>query len=179
MAHKRKLLKNGGVQDSLAVFALGCALFFYSLKEHYGWFLAAGENYIAREWKLSAYLFPALIAVFLILLAVSLLFEGLASEKGEGEKSARENPLREKGADEKSPPQNNAALKPVVQVVLLALAYYAALKPLRFIPSTIIFLALLMFLLGERRVLRIAAVAVSASLVIYAVFALALKVMLP
>jgi hypothetical protein len=175
MAHKRDWLKNGGVQDALVVFVLGCALFFYSLKEHYGWFLAAGENHIAREWKLSAYLFPALIAVFLILLAVSLLFEGLLREKPADDTLPREKPASQKTSS--SP--NSAKLKPAVLVIILSIAYYFALKPLRFLPSTIIFLALLMFLLGERRVLRITIVSVLSALVIYAVFALALKVMLP
>jgi uncharacterized membrane protein len=239
MPHKRNWLKNSGVQDAIVVFSLGCALFFYSLKEHYGWG-AEIENYSAREWKLSAYLFPALIAVFLMLLAVSLLLESIAHEKAAGEQAkqkkriklkpvfllivlsiayyfalqwklpayllpaliavfllllyvsllqeigsllkesiAYEKPARESARQKK---RIRITLKSLFILIVLSIAYYFfafGLQPLRFLPSTIIFLALLMFLLGERRVLRITFVSITAALVIYAVFALALKVKLP
>ena len=58
-------------------------------------------------------------------------------------------------------------------------AYCALLPLLHFLPASALFLAGMMLFLGERRWWSIAAVAVAAPLVLYALFALGLGVRLP
>jgi putative effector of murein hydrolase LrgA (UPF0299 family) len=116
---------------------------------------------------MSPSLFPVLISVFLMLLSVSLLFDGLHQIK---EKKASEN--------------TNEAVKrirvrPVLITIALSIAYFMLMPRLTFIPSTIFFLGIFIFTLGERRYWVIGLVAVISTLVIWAIFGVALGVMLP
>jgi len=154
MAGNRNVFKNKNIQDAVFVFLFGVALMAHSLKEHYG-----GNT---QEWKLSAYLFPILVAIFLILLSIALLFDGLHQLKNAHEEAGEK-----------------VAWKPVLVVIALSIAYYFAIKPLHFIPATIIFLGLLIFFLGERRMWLIALISVISVFTLYGIFGIALKVMLP
>ena len=154
------VFKNRNIQDSCFMCIAGAALLWYSLWEHY-----KGPGV---EWKMSPSLFPLLVSFFLLLLSVSLLFDGLRQIKREREKPARGNAAK---------PAVKAG--PVLITIALSAAYYFLLRLITFIPSTILFLAALVYLLGERRYWLIALIAVTASLVVYAVFGLALGVMLP
>jgi hypothetical protein len=150
-------LKNKHIQDSCFVFLCGAALLWYSLAEHYG-----GP---AVEWKMSPSLFPSLVSVFLLLLSVSLLFEGL-----------REIKCAKSGAAGDGGPVKT---KLVLAAVALAVGYFVLMRLITFIPATILFLAGFIFMLGERRWRLIALIAVISSLAIYAIFSIALGVMLP
>ena len=156
-------MKNKSLQESLFVFALGAALLWYSLAEHYG-----GPKV---EWKMSPYLFPSLVAVFLMLLAVSLLFEGLGQLKADSPAPVK--------ADNRGDNTKEAKWKTVPVPIALAVVYYLVLPFLTFIPATIIFLFAFIFFLGERRYWLMALIAVISSAALWAIFGIALGVMLP
>jgi hypothetical protein len=157
-----RVFKNKNIQECLCVFALGVALLCYSLVEHYG-----GPHV---EWKMSPYLFPSLVAVFLMLLGVSLLFDGLGQLK-----AAKRAPGTTSGKDS----IKEVKWKTVLVTIALAVVYYLVLPFLTFIPATIVFLAAFMFFLGERRYWLIVLIAVISSVVLWAIFGIALGVMLP
>lgn len=155
----RDHLNNQNVPDSLVVLLLGLALGVYSLV---GFFTAP----VHTAWILSPYLFPLLLAVFAVLLSAALFAEGRSeAEKSRAEAAAAKHAAR--------------GLKQLLAVALTGILYCALLAPLGFIPSTVLFLAALLWLLGERRRWMIAAVALLTPLVLYALFGLALGVRLP
>lgn len=153
----RDHLKNKNVPDSLVILVLGLALGAYSL---IGFFTAA----VHTAWILSPYLFPLLLSVFAVLLSAALFAEGRA-EAGQS------------CADSAKPAARG--LKNLLAVALTSLVYCALLSPLGFLPATVLFLAALLWLLGERRWWMIAAVALLTPLVLYALFGIALGVRLP
>lgn len=150
----RDKLKNKAWQEGVLVGLLGLALGAYSL---IGFFSAP----VQTAWFLSPYLFPLLLAILALPLALALLREG-----------------RRENADEPSA-RPAGDRKGLLAVVLTSLAYAALLPLLHFIPATALFLAALIFLLGERRPGMIAAVALLSPLLLYALFGLALKLRLP
>ena len=155
----RDHLKNKSIQDSIAVFLLGLALGIYSLIR----FRSAA---VQTRWILSPYLVPLLLSVFAILLSLSLFGEGLG-ERGR----AREDAAQAKPAPRK--------LRNVLIVVLMSAAYCALISLIRFLPASMLFLAAMIWFLGERRPWMIAAVSIVMPLVLYALFGLGLGVRLP
>ena len=152
-------LKNKTVQDSIVVFLLGLALGAYSL---IGFFTAA----VKTKWFMSPYLFPLLLSVLALLLALSLVREG----RGEAGQTASAETVVGSSAQK---------LKHALAVVLMAAAYAVLIPRLHFIPASILFLAALIWLMGERRWWMIAAVALIMPFALYALFGLALGVRLP
>ena len=155
----REYLKNKNVQESIVVFLLGLALGAYSLISFY-------TARVQTKWIMSPYLFPLLLSVFAVLLSVSLFGEGRyeVSEARRGAEQAKPAKLK---------------LLNVLVVVLMGVAYYVLISLIHFIPASMIFLAAMIWFLGERRWWMIAAVAVVMPLVLYALFALGLSVRLP
>lgn len=154
----REYLKNKNVQDSIVVFLLGLALGIYSLVSFY-------TARVQTKWIMSPYLFPLLLSVLTILLSVSLFAEGRyeVAQARSGEVKAK-SPLK---------------LKNVLVVVLMGIAYYVLISLIHFIPATIVFLAAMIWFLGERRWWLIAIIAVAMPFILYALFQLALGVRLP
>ncbi len=143
-------MRNKGNIAAVAVLAAGLALGAYSL---IGYARAA----VRTAFLLSPYLFPLLLAVCALPLSLALLCQAPAAEETQTPRESRKTLL-----------------------LALAAAAYAALLPLlHFLPATALFLAALIFLLGERLWWRIAAVSVAAPLLLYALFGLALKLRLP
>jgi len=155
----RDHLNNKTVREGLAVLTAGLALGVYSI-------ISFRRSAVQTAWILSPWLFPMLLAVFAAALGAALLGGGCR------ETAARRD---EKSADA---PDGRRALR-VLAAALLVAAYCALLPLLRFLPATALFLAGMMLFLGERRWWVIAAVAVAAPLVLYALFALFLGVRLP
>ena len=152
------ILKNKNIQDSFIIFCFGVFLFWYSLSNHY--------NGPAVEWKMSPSLFPILISVFLILLSVSLFFDGLRQ-------------IKNKTSENKSAAAPVFMLKPVLVTIALSIAYFYLMRFIKFIPSTMLYLAGMILFLGEKRYWLIALIAVICTFSIYVLFDLALGVMLP
>lgn len=156
----RDYLKNKSVLDSIVVCLLGIALAVYSLVSFY---TAA----VKTEWILSPYLFPLLLSVFAVLLSVSLFAEGFHEVK-----TARE-------AQGEQPAAAPLAIKKVLVVTLLGIAYYFLITVIHFIPASMVFLAALIWYMGERKYWKIAAIAIAMPLVLYVLFAMLLNVRLP
>lgn len=112
------------------------------------------------EWKLSPYLFPLIISIFLFILSISIL----ASSLKENEKRKQ----KEKGD-----------IKSLLIFGLICVLYLLVLNFLGFVLSSILLLISLMILLGERRWWFIALVSIISTVVIYLLFAKYLSVMLP
>lgn len=153
MADCKKYLKVPRVRESILFFCISVGMIVYALVSH---------SMVKVPWKLSPYLFPLLIAVFLLLLSFSLFLEG-ASQVGKG--------------PEKTEPLPGA--KKVVVFLALCFAYYVAMPYVGFLVSDTIFLILLFLLLGERVWWRVLALSVGSTVVIYYLFHVLLHVMLP
>ncbi len=154
----RHAMKNKTVQDGIAVLLLALALGVRSLIG----FLSTGQR---TAWILSPWLFPLLLALIGLPLAAALL-----------RRAWRESGLE---ADEAVPAVSAPGQRRMAALVLLTAAYLVLMGPIRFVPATMLYLAALIRLLGERRRGMIAAVAVLTPLALYALFALALSVRLP
>ena len=155
----RDYIKNKSVQDSVVVLGLGLALGIFSI---YSFF----HSKVKAEWIMSPYLFPMLIALFAIAMAYCLFMEGKHQVDAERAGAPVAN-------------RDSIKLKSVVIVVGLSVIYYVLMRVITFIPATVLFLAALMWFMGERRWKVLVPVAVLAPLVIYALFALGLNVRLP
>lgn len=152
----RDHLNNKTVREGLAVLTAGLALGVYSITSF-------RRSAVQTAWILSPWLFPMLLAVFAAALGAALL--------GGGCRETAES----RNADK---PDARGALRALAAALMVA-AYCALLPLLHFLPASALFLAGMMLFLGERRWWSIAAVAVAAPLVLYALFALFLGVRLP
>lgn len=153
-------LKNKYMQDGLAVLALGLALGAFSL---YSFFTSS----VKSAWIMSPYLFPMLVSIFAILLGLSLMYEARRQRLGKGasaDDSSADTPVR---------------LKNVLAVIAMGIAYYVLMSLITFIPATMLFLAAMMWFMGERRVKLLVPLVVLVPLVLYALFAMGLNVRLP
>ncbi len=134
------------------IFFLLCslALIAYSLSEHYAAHV---------EWKQSPYLFPLLIAFFLLPLSLAL--------------------LRQAHSLKKDSPNPEFLFRDTVIVGGMTLLYIVIMPYITFIIATILLLIGLFLYLGERRYVLIGVLSVGFTLIIYAIFDIALHVMLP
>ena len=153
---KNNLLSKKAVKDSMLFFALGVSILIYSLASHYS---------MNVEWKLSPYLFPILISLFIIALSFSLFVETVHKDNGEA-------------ADAESA-KDDADWKAVLEYVLAVAAYYMIMPHAGFLISNTVFLALLFLLLGERSWQKIVVLSISTTAVVYVLFHSFLHVMLP
>lgn len=156
----RNYLKNKFMQDGLAVLILGLALGGFSL-------YSASASSAQCAWILSPYLFPMLISIFAILLGLSLMYEAKRQEAGKA--------LPEPSAETAAP----VRLKPVLAVIGLGGLYYVLLSVIPFCPATALFLAAMMWFLGERRAKILIPLALLVPVVLYALFSVGLNVRLP
>lgn len=110
------------------------------------------------EWKLSPYLFPLFISIFLFILSLSMIC---------------------KKVDEKVVEVNSCDWKSLIIFSLICIAYLLVFNFLGFVISSILLLSSVMFVLGEKRWWFIALVSILTSILIYFLFAKYLGVMLP
>ena len=155
-----KYIKNKSVQDSIVVLLLGLALGIFSV---YSFF----HSPVKAEWIMSPYLFPMLIALFAVGLAYCLFMEG--KHQVDQEEASRRG-------EEKPEPID---LKKVFCIIGLSVAYYFLIPYLTFIPATALFLAALMWFMGERRLKVLLPLTILTPLALYAIFATGLNVRLP
>lgn len=152
---KKDYLHNKNIQDAVLFLMLAIALIVYSLVNHY--------STVKLEWKLSPYLFPLLIAVFVTALSLSLI--------ADGKKQIELNERIEK--------KTAIHWKSVLFTIGSSIVYYRIIKYFKFIPSTILFLVAMFLHLGERRIWLIAIISVICSVSVYVIFGVFLHVMLP
>ena len=115
------------------------------------------HNSFNVEWKLSPYLFPLLISVFLLVLSILL--------------------IQNRNVEDKKKVKGD--YRTLLFFALSCIIYLFIIDFLGFIISSILLLASVMFLLGERRWWFILLLSISVSLILYVLFASYLSVMLP
>ena len=149
-------LKNQKFREGLVILLLGIALGVYSL---YQFYTAA----VKTSWIMSPYLFPLLLSAFTVLVSLSLLLEA----------------VHELRAAAKEDGKGKMNLKNVAVVMLLCIAYASLLPHLGFIFASMLFLAALIWFLGERKIWLLAAISVVMPLLLYVIFGVLLSVRLP
>lgn len=153
---KNENLKKEGVQ-CLLFFAIGAGLLVYSLYQH---------SRFNIDWAMSPYLFPLLISIFLLLLAVGLVAETIGKTKAET-------------GQEETKSSGSAYRGKFLLSVAGILVYYLAMPYLGFIFSSLLFLAAMFWLLGERRWQLILLLSAGTTFILYGIFHGLLHVMLP
>lgn len=173
------------------VFLLGSVLLaVYSLVLH------ALSN---AKWKMSPYLFPLVIAVFLFLLSLSLLQEGKKERQTRDEREPEGQKLTSKiifpqkvGEQVGSEKATNvkrlslffaSLLKKTTNDALVfafvSLVYVMSIGLVGFVVATALFLAVSFVLLKERRVWLVIVLSIAFPLIVYLLFGMLLHVMLP
>lgn len=155
---KKYLLRNSNFQDSIFVGLCSVGLLAYSLYHHH-----FDRN--TAEWKMSPYLFPALISVFGLLLAISLFADAWHDLK------APEDAVSGEGGKKN--------LAGVLVLITASIVYYILLPLIHFIPATILFLLGLFIYLGVRKWWKLALLSVITTGAVYVLFGIALNVRLP
>lgn len=172
----KKYLKNKNIQDAIVVLGLGIALLIYSL-------YMQSHARVRTDWSMSPYLFPLLLASLTILMSFSLFADGRYeirhSDKKEEEKGVSLSDFTDDSAEADKSKEGRKNLLKAGAVVLFSVAYMYLVNLVHFIPATIVFLAALIWFLGEKKWWKIALIAVLMPLALYAIFALGLSVRLP
>ena len=160
MDNKKKLWQFANFQDAVFVIICAVSLLSYSLYHH-----ATDKN--TSEWKTSPFLFPVLISMFGILLAVSLVADAMRDMKTQTALA---------GAESTS---GHTDLKGVLVFIGVSIIYYFALPHLKFIISTLLYLLVLFLYLGERKWWKLLLLCGITTGAIYFLFGVALHVHLP
>lgn len=145
------------MKEAIFFLILSMAMAIYSLKSHYG---TSG-----LQWRISPYLFPLLIAVFISVISIFLFLEGIRDIK-----SLDKNKIEK---------DNKMKWKDVLFTILVSISYYITMGLIGFIASTLIFLMSLFVYLGERRIWLITLISILSTASIYIIFGVLLNVMLP
>lgn len=151
-----KKLKTEALQ-CLLFFGVGTGLMIYSLYQH---------NHSNIDWVMSPYLFPLLISIFLMLLASNLAAKTVRNGRAEKEQ-------------EKTTQSSTAARGKLLLSLAGIAVYYLVMPYLGFIFSSLLFLAAMFWLLGERRWQMIALLSAGTTFALYGIFHQLLHVMLP
>lgn len=154
---KSSIFANHSFQEALVFFALSVWLIVYSYTKHY-----SGMKY---DWKMSPYLFPILVSVFLFLLSAALLYQAIREYRKSGSSEGKEKAYFN--------------VFNFVATIALVTVYYSALKFVPFVVATAVLLALMLLLFKERRWWMILLVSVLTSLLVYLLFSVGLHVNLP
>lgn len=144
--------QNKHALEGIVFSTLGVLLLVYSLYTHYQ---------LKVAWKLSPYLFPMLIAVLFIVSSISLFM------KGRGERVDNENIV------------DNRGVKIVAIFTLLVFIYYLLLPLLGFIITNMVMLSLFFLFLKLKPWWKVVVLSSAATILLYVVFQLLLKVRLP
>ena len=156
-------LKNRKYQEAAFVGACSAALLVYSLYHHH-----FDRN--VTEWKTSPFLFPTLISVFGLLLVIPLLSEARDDSQAYISEAAKT------GGGGPSPASH---AKSVLVFIAGAVLYDLLLPAAHFLPATFLFLAGLLWFLGERSILKLILTAACADAAVYVLFGVLLHVRLP
>lgn len=156
-SQRKKYWANKTFREAVFFFAVSAALIVYSFVKHY-----AG---VRIEWKMSPYLFPILVSVFLLLLSVRLFAQARREANARDGGAAREKAY--------------FSLRNFLATLAIVLLYGLSMRYVPFGIATAAMLAAMLLLLGERSWKRIALVSILTSGAIWAVFDLGLKVNLP
>ena len=172
---KKKLISNHAVQESILLLLFGGALIWYAMD--------ARSHSFNKDWSQSPYLFPVLVSVLLLILALSLLIQGISAVK------------KEEAAEAKAAASTSSPLSALV-VAGISLVYYGVLawvklpaiaftvaslyvKISTFEVATFAFLLAMMRFLGEKKSAVLLGVSLGATVFLSIVFRSMLHVLLP
>ncbi len=156
--------------QALLFFIIGLSLLIYSLLEHYA---------LGISWEISPYLFPLLISIFLSVLAALLFFQTIRNTIKPAEIDGFNLDENLEIGEITDKDKSKANKKRFFLVLLLSILYYFLIAYLGFMISTMLFLASLFFILGERRWWMILIVSIVSTLLFEGIFLKLLNVILP
>ena len=173
----KKYLKNKNVQDAIVVGGLGIALMIYSL-------YMFNHAKVKVDWSMSPDLFPLLLSVMTLLMTFSLFMDGryevtCQDKESEGKAEASIADFTDDSTVADKSKEGRKNLLKAGAVVLFRIGYMFLVDLVHFIPATMVFLAVLIWFLGERKWWKIALISILIPLMLYAIFALGLNVRLP
>ncbi|MBQ0071233.1 MAG: tripartite tricarboxylate transporter TctB family protein [Spirochaetales bacterium] len=151
MNNKNNILKNSDFMEGLVFFIFSIAGILFSLNEH---------TKMSIQWKLSPYLFPLFISILLLILSLTLMLT--AWKKGVS--SSKSSPVD---------------WKKIIIFSVMCVIYYNVIVYLGFMLTTLLFLAGMLVLMGEKRWWLIILISILTTLVIWGLFAKFLHVLLP
>ncbi|NMD37473.1 MAG: tripartite tricarboxylate transporter TctB family protein [Christensenellaceae bacterium] len=166
------LIKNKNIKQSIFIFSLGLALGIYSLVNHY-------TSRVKSPWIMSPYLFPLLIACFTILVSISLFYEAKQEINVDSTEKVSENNNQNIEINLKETAKDKVNYKNVFLVIILSIVYYIFMPIISFIPASILYIAILMIIIGAKKLLSIGLISIVSTLIIYFVFSTLLSVRLP
>lgn len=154
---KSGILAIHSFQEALLFLALSIWLIIYSYTKHY-----SGLKY---DWKMSPYLFPILISIFLFALSISLFYQAVRDYR--------------KSAGTQSGEKAYFNTFNFFATISLVIAYYFALKIIPFVVATAVLLVLMLILFKEKRWWMILLVSGLTTGLVYLLFGVGLHVNLP
>jgi putative tricarboxylic transport membrane protein len=138
--------------------------------------LLFGLTALWQAWRISGFsgwstpgVFPMLAAAAMVASALAFL---PATLRGKAPETTADQPLWRRFFDEITP-------LPIILFTVLIIAYMLTLERLGFIVGSFAFLVASMFVLGDRRILRITVVSALSLAIIYVIFQTAFSVVLP
>lgn len=147
---KNSILKNSKVLEGMIIALISIFFISESLKLH--------NN---QSWALSPALFPLIITVSILVFSISLIIKSLKED-------AKELEI-----------QGSRGLNRLLLVIIISFLYLIFLPKLHFLISSIVYLALFLFILGERKWLLLASISTLTPLLIQYIFGNLLDVFLP
>jgi hypothetical protein len=123
------------------------------------------------SWALAPGLFPLIISILLLLLSLSLFLQGVKKNKKETEGTGEKK--KEKTEEDK------INWIGVLFVFGFSLLYCFTLPIIHFIPASLIYLAVMMFFLKEKRWWLVGIITAATTFGLYYFFGILLKVILP
>ena len=161
-----------GAQEAVFIAVCSLLLLLYSLYHHH-----FDRN--VTEWKTSPFLFPVLTAVFGILLSAALFSEALRERKRGAEQAGDGDAGTAGRISGPGMFKKHQTVKSVLLFICISVCYDILLPVLHFLPATVMYLAVLFFLLGERKVWKICASSAAGAAAVYLLFGVLLNVRLP
>jgi len=160
MKKNREFRLNGEIIESIIFSVLGIFIMISALNMNtYG------------SWALAPGLFPLIISIILLLLSLSLFIQGIKKTK-----RVIEEPTEKKTEMEDIKKINWIG---VLFVFGFSLLYCFALPVIHFIPASLIYLAVMMFFLKEKRWWLVGIITAATTFGLYYFFGILLKVILP
>ena len=150
---KSSVFADRSFREGIVFLALSLGLIVYAWVGH-----SSGMKY---DWKISPYLFPILAGVFLLISSAALLLRAVRGGRARRGETSAFNARR------------------FLAALALVLAYVGALHFVPFAAATPVFLALMLLLLGERRLWVCLAVPLLTTGLVFLLFGMGLHVDLP
>lgn len=154
---KDKIIKNKDILDGILLSIISIFFIKESFKLH-------GNN----QWALSPALFPLIVASLVLIFSIIQIIKSINNK----------NIVKEENMN-KEKKMNKENIKKLILVILISFAYLLILPKLHFLISSILYLAIFMYILGERNLKILILVSIITPVLIQYVFGTILNVYLP